>query len=245
MCRGDGSEQPERAFGDGRQPRPRAPRLLGKRLFGSRQRIVADERTVADRGENVGQQLVRRNRRLQLHRRLRESTRRLFRIRERFDLSAIRSRRTTPARVAASAASRVSSRAIETLSVSSIERRVAGEPLAVLHGRERFRQIAEGPRLESALLERRAGLWQTTAARPRPIARAARGRRDRRRARAPRHRSPVSASRGARASPRGPRRRPAALRRAGFAASREARRRAARGRTARPRGTRSPCREAA
>jgi len=33
-----------------------------------------------------------------------------------------------------------------------------GEPLPVLHGREGFRQVAEGPGLQPALVERRSGL---------------------------------------------------------------------------------------
>ena len=118
MRGGDVGEQPERAFGHGRQPGPSAPGLLGKRLFGSRQRIFAEEGAIADRRQHIGQQLVRRDRRLQLQRRLRESAP-PFSYPARFDLSAIRNRRTTPARVAASAASRVSSSASETLSASS------------------------------------------------------------------------------------------------------------------------------
>ena len=184
---GDRREQPERAFGHGRQPRPRALHLLGERRLRPRQRIVADERPVADRGQHVGQQPVGRDRRLQLQRRLRESGAALFVARRAASLSAMRIRRTTPARVDASAAvARVEQRERHAVAVVD-ERRVAGEPLAAASRSSASPgRSPKSQRLEPAPLERRARLARTTAARPRPAARAA-----------PRGRGPLASSRPA------------------------------------------------
>ncbi len=73
VCRRDVSEQAERALGDGGQPRARALHLRGERRLRARQRILADERAIAHRREDVVEQRFGWNRRPQRERRLRET----------------------------------------------------------------------------------------------------------------------------------------------------------------------------
>ena len=155
---GDRREQPERALGNGGQPRARALHLLGERRFRTRQRIVADKRAIADRSQHVGKQRIGRDRRLQLQRRLRESRRAFFVARERVVEREADQADDAGARRRSSPLPRVSSRAIETRVAVVDERGIAGDPLPAAIAGQRLRQIAEIPPAQAAPLDAGAGL---------------------------------------------------------------------------------------
>ena len=78
VLRGDRGQEPVRTFRDGGEPRARPLDLLGECRLRARQRVVADERPIGDRREDIGLQHVRRDRRFQLQRRLRKRRRAFF-----------------------------------------------------------------------------------------------------------------------------------------------------------------------
>ena len=150
----DRGQQPERALGDGGQARPRAPHLLGKRLLGARQRIVAEEGPIGRRGKDVGEQPVAGDRRLQLQARLRESRSALVEARSRVLEAQLEQPHDACARRRVRRFARVLHRDRDAVAVVH-QRGIAGQPLRAARDRQRFRQVAEIPLAESPLLDAR------------------------------------------------------------------------------------------
>ena len=150
-------QKPECTLGDRRQPRACALDLIGERSFGARQRVVADEGTVADREHDIGEQAIGWNGRFELQRCLRKSGATLFQLSDGVPQREADQADDAGAHRCVRRLARVVQSDRHGLAVID-ERRVSGDSSAVDHARQRFWQIAKIPAPQPAPLHRRSGI---------------------------------------------------------------------------------------